>query len=247
MKRIIWTAAVWAAVGVTSVHAQTAIGIANSRSNSAALSRSSSTAIGGGNATGGQAVATGGNVNIAGAPAQTASTTTTTLNGHQRIDTTPQISAPGLTSSFGSCLGSVSGGGAVTGFGLTFGGTIEDRGCTARQNAQLLWNMNLRQMAVGVMCEQESVRYANPAVCQQYLPQVQSAAAGPGPIFGGPAYNPAGPPPVVMQASETEQAEIDKLYVPGTPINLIDGKTGKERVCYEYNVKRHLCRMWAKN
>lgn len=258
MKWLIAAAAVLVAVSATSVHAQTAtatgtgtgIGVANSKSQSQA------TAIGGGNATGGQA-SSAVTINSAAQPAVTTAVTSQTVSGTQTLRNVPTVFAPGLSSAgLETCLGSFSVGAGWIGAGLTGGSTVTEEGCAARLDARTLWSFGLKKAAIARLCLRPAIYESMPEVCVQYLPR-QAAVVGPGPIVG-PApiigvqptvvpYNPAGPPPVVLQASSKEQEEIDKLYVPKTPIELIDGKTGKQRVCNDYNVTEHLCRRWAKH
>jgi len=230
MRKLLSAAAMLAAVNVTPVHAQTAtgtgVGIANSNSASQAV------AIGGGNATGGNA--TGGNVNIAATPATTS--TTSTVNGSQTLKNVPIVTSPGLTAAgLETCLGSASVGVGWLGAGFSGGSTYTDEGCQARLDARTLWAFGLHKAALARLCMRRDIYNSLPE-CARYLPQQPGVVA----------YNPNGPAPVVMTVTETEQAEIDRIYVRGHPIDLIDGKTNKRRTCYDYSTADHVCKRWAK-
>ena len=91
----------------------------------------------------------------------------------------PAAMAPGLTSSFGTCLGSVGFGGAVPGYGGGFGFTYPDKHCNAREDAKILAALvggpaavarmcqvrdNAKALAaVGIQCPGSSVRTSAPA------------------------------------------------------------------------------------
>jgi hypothetical protein len=196
--------------------AQTAVGVGVGTARSASTSTARATAIGGGSATGGAAIATGGNVTIGASPATTTNTTTT--NGS--LSTVPNVFAPGLTSAaLETCLGSVSGGGSWLGTGITLGGTIPDPSCTARLDARTLWSFGLKKAAVARLCASVDIYNSMPDVCTIYLPRPVAAGS------------------VVSVTSRTE-------YV-GGPIELVDGRTGLQRTCNDYNVARQRCRQWA--
>jgi len=179
-------------------------GIANSRSQSGA------TAIGGGNATGGNARSSN-NLSInSNVPANTASSVTSHLNEKN----VPAVFAPGLTAAgIETCLGSVSGGGAAMGWGFSFGSTVPDVGCQARLDARTLWAFGLKAAAVARMCQLGDVERSMPTVCAKYAPR-----------------------PVYAQAAP---------YA-GGPIELVEGSTGKVRMCNVYDAVRQRCRVWAK-
>jgi len=199
-------------IAQTATATGTGVGVANSRSQSAA------TAIGGGNATGGNAVANsaGGhsqatiNSNAAAIPANTSASITTVPNAY----------APGLTAAgLETCLGSVSGGGSALGWGAVFGTTIQDPGCAARLDARTLWSFGLKKAAIARLCLMNDVYRSMPEVCVQYLPQQPgyvAASAEPLPYTGGPVE-------VVMRGS------------------------GQHRMCAEFDEIRHRCRVWARN
>ena len=82
----------------------------------------------------------------------------------------PNADAPALTSS-GVCYGSFSAGGSGPGLGLSFGKTIEDDECQARENARVLFGMGAASLAMAVMCQIDEVAEADmqekPYICPQ--------------------------------------------------------------------------------
>ena len=73
----------------------------------------------------------------------------------------PGIAAPGLAASAIACLGSVSGGGSVAGFGAGLGATYLDRNCEARIVADQLYRYGFRKQAVQLLInEHRMVRRA---------------------------------------------------------------------------------------
>jgi hypothetical protein len=132
-----------------------------------------------------------------------------------------------------TCLGSISGGGAFVGTGFSFGSTIPDPGCAARLDARTLWSFGLKRAAVARLCEGTDVYNAMPEVCGQYLPSHASAVAVAVPV-GYPA--PVGPAGYYYDDIDT--------YRSGS-IMLVDGKTGKERLCTDYDKGHQRCRLWS--
>src|ERR1700753_2821836 len=109
---------------------------------------------------------------------------TSTVPADQTVRNVPSVGAPGLAAAgLETCLGSVSGGGAVVGTGFTFGTTIPDPGCAARLDARTLWSMGLKKAAVARLCLNSDVLRAMPEVCVKYLPPPAPGypAAPPGP------------------------------------------------------------------
>ena len=184
-------------------------GIAASRSNAA------STAIGGGNATGGSATITSNPTAaiISTVPANTTQTITT--QGHSSVSTVPSVFAPGLAAAgIESCLGSVSGGGSFLGTGITLGGSIPDGDCSTRLDARTLWAFGLKKAAVARLCLSRPIYESMPEVCVNYLPHQPVAAV-----------------PVAST-------------LPGQ-IWLVEGSTGHDRLCNRYDAQHQKCRAWA--
>jgi hypothetical protein len=196
--------------------AQTATGIGVARSSSSSAAQA--VAISGQGGQGGQ----GGSANSAltiNNPANTTSTVNQNLNttGTSTIKNVPTVFSPGLAAAgLETCLGSVSAGVGVIGTGVSFGTTIPDAGCAARLDARTLWSMGLRKAAVARLCLNTDIYHSMPEICDTYLPQ----QAG---------YQVAAAP-----------AE----YV-GGPVEVIVQKTGERRMCGDYDVARHRCRVWA--
>jgi hypothetical protein len=153
-----------------------------------------------------------------------------TVPAEQTVKNVPSAFAPGLAAAgLETCLGSVSGGGSFVGTGFSFGITIPDPGCAARLDARTLWSMGLKKAAVARLCLNGDIYRAMPEVCDQYLPP---------PAPGYPA-----PPPVPTRYAQAEASE-EQPYT-GGDIWLVEGATGKNRLCNDYDVTQQRCRVWA--
>ena len=153
-----------------------------------------------------------------------------TVPAKQTVKNVPTAFAPGLAAAgLETCLGSVSGGGSFVGTGFSFGTTIPDPGCAARLDARTLWSMGLKKAAVARLCLNGDIYRAMPEVCDQYLPR---------PAPGYPA-----PPPVPARYAQAEASE-EQPYT-GGDIWLVEGATGKNRLCNDYDVTQQRCRVWA--
>lgn len=158
------------------------------------------------------------------------------VSGTQTIRSAPGIVAPGLNAAgLETCLGAVSGGGSVVGFGASFGTTVPDPGCAARLDARTLWSMGLKSAAVARLCLTAEIQRSMPDICERYLPRLPAPAPSGFGFFAAAAPAPyvAGPPPAA-----------DAEYT-GGPIVLIEGRTGEARLCADYDVARARCRAWA--
>src|SRR6478609_2488029 len=152
-------------------------------------------------------------------------TTNSTVPADQTVRNVPGIVAPGLAAAgLETCLGSVSGGGAFVGTGFSFGTTIPDPGCAARLDARTLWSMGLKKAAVARLCLTGDIYRAMPEVCDKYLPPRARA-----------------PVPAVYARAEAS----DEQPYTGGDIWLVDGTTGKNRLCKDYDVTQQRCRVWA--
>lgn len=191
----------------------------------------SSTATGVGNATStssAQAISgqggTGVGVGVGGNPSATI-ITSSTVPANQTVKNVPSVVAPGLAAAgLETCLGSVSGGGSFVGTGFSFGTTIPDPGCAARLDARTLWSMGLKKAAVARLCLNGDIYRAMPEVCDRYLPRAR--------------------PPVPTVYAQAEASE-EQPYT-GGDIWLVDGATGKNRLCNDYDVAQQRCRVWAR-
>src|ERR1700754_1896421 len=94
----------------------------------------------------------------------------------QTVRNVPSVFAPGLAAAgLETCLGSVSGGGALVGTGFSFGSSIPDPSCAARLDARTLWSMGLKKAAVARLCLNSDINRAMPEVCAIYLPRAPLA------------------------------------------------------------------------
>src|SRR3954469_10548259 len=171
-----------------------------------------------------QAISGQGGVGIA------AITSNSSVPDKQTIKNVPSVFAPGLSAAgLETCLGSVSAGGAFVGTGISFGTTVPDPACAARLDARTLWSMGLKKAAVARLCLNGDIYRAMPEVCVKYLPRA-----------------PANPTPLPA-ATRTAQAEAaDEQPYTGGDIWLVEGATGKTRLCKDYDVAQQSCRVWAR-
>jgi hypothetical protein len=100
-----------------------------------------------------------------GAPGSSAYNTQMTENvnysGSQTIKTNPAIQAPGLTTTLSdTCMGSVSVGVSVPGFGATGGTTLVDQACVRRLDAREFRAMGLTDVALALLCQSDANRRA---------------------------------------------------------------------------------------
>jgi hypothetical protein len=158
-----------------------------------------------------------------------ANNTSISTPADQTIRNVPTAFAPGLAAAgLETCLGSVSGGGSWLGTGISLGGSIPDPGCATRLDARTLWSMGLKKAAVARLCLNSDIYRSMPDVCYQYLPT--SAAPAPyvvAPIGASPID--LNPPPVGFASRD---------------VWLVNGKTGKDQLCRDYDAPRQRCRHW---
>jgi len=179
----------------------------------------------------GVARSTSGSQAISGQGGSATITSNSTVPADQTIKNVPSVFAPGLAAAgLETCLGSVSGGGAFVGTGFSFGTSIPDPSCAARLDARTLWSMGLKKAAVARLCLNGDIYRAMPDVCVIYLPRAPVA----------PIYAPA----PVAYASAATTATDEQPYA-GGPILLVEDKTGKIRLCNDYDVTQQRCRVWA--
>jgi hypothetical protein len=157
-------------------------------------------------------------------------TTNSSVPADQTVRNVPGVVAPGLAAAgLETCLGSVSGGGAFVGTGFSFGTTVPDPGCAARLDARTLWSFGLKKAAVARLCLNPDINHAMPEVCVKYLPP-------PAPVYPAP---PVPTPYAQAEASSEEQpSTIGDIW-------LVQGKSGKNRLCKNYDVAQQSCRVWA--
>lgn len=185
----------------------TGVGVARSTSNAQAISGQGGTGVG-----------------------VAAITTNSSVPAEQTIKSVPGVVAPGLAAAgLETCLGSVSGGGALVGTGFSFGTTIPDPGCAARLDARTLWSFGLKKAALARLCLNPDINRAMPEVCDKYLP--------PPP--------PPHPAPTSFLARFALWEASDEQPYTGGDIWLVEGATGKKRLCNDYDVTQQSCRVWA--
>jgi hypothetical protein len=157
-------------------------------------------------------------------------TTNSTVPADQTVRNVPSVVAPGLAAAgLETCLGSVSGGGAFVGTGFSFGTTVPDPGCATRLDARTLWSFGLKKAAVARLCLNDDIYRAMPEVCRKYLPRTE------------PGYS--APQPVPTRYAQAEASEEQPYR--GGDIWLVEGVTGKDRLCHDYDVAQQRCRVWA--
>jgi hypothetical protein len=92
------------------------------------------------------------------APYPTATTTT--------VRNSPQVFAPSMQPTT-PCTSVVSGGMSVVGFGMSLGGSYEDKECTRREFARVLAQMGYSDAGLAVLCRNEEVAAAAPQLCKR--------------------------------------------------------------------------------
>jgi hypothetical protein len=157
-------------------------------------------------------------------------------SGTQTIKNVPTVFAPGLAAAgLETCLGSVSAGAGVVGTGATFGTTIPDPGCAARLDARTLWSFGLKKAAVARLCLTIDIYNSMPEVCSIYLPRP-------------PQYQPTGFWDGVQHAFQPQPVAVatapESGYT-GGPVEVIIHRTGEHRMCDDYDMGRHRCRVFA--
>lgn len=114
--------------------------------------------------------ATGVGVGVARSYSDGSSANNSMTNNYEAVDlrdNTPDAYAPPLATSNGTCMGSSSIGGSGPGLGLSVGSTWRDDACSRRYNAQMMHALGHADVAVNIMCQDESVAQAAPHLCPQ--------------------------------------------------------------------------------
>jgi hypothetical protein len=215
------------------------IGFGQATSNANAGNATSTSTATGGNAGGGQSSLTINNNGQATDPSgvvrtRTDGTLDTRVSGGTvsrqtgGLRNVPAVFAPGLAAAgLETCLGSVSGGISGMGFGGSFGTTVPDRGCSARLDARTLWSMGLKKASVARLCLTPEIQQSMPEVCAEYLPvQTQPGVYAPAPT---------------VQAARLEPAPYT-----GGAVEVVERRTGKTRLCAQYDQSRGRCLSWAR-
>jgi len=193
-------------------------GSATGGNSSASTGPSSSTSsTGPSSATGGNSGAisakSGASKAIAGSSVSSGGTSNVTLNsggsgtstdniqysGSYTVRDVPPVAPPGLYGGTNPCTVGVSGGLSVTGFGLGLGGTWSDRGCERRNGAVILFQANMPEVAVSLLCQDSDMRAAFLNAGKPCPQDRQAAAAQPAPV----ATSTPAPPPVAAMPAAT--------------------------------------------
>jgi hypothetical protein len=80
--------------------------------------------------------------------------------GSYTVHNTPDVAAPALFGGTNPCSVGVSAGVGVAGFGLSAGSTWSDRGCERRNSAVILFQANMPDVAVALLCQDHDIRSA---------------------------------------------------------------------------------------
>jgi hypothetical protein len=144
---------------------------------------------------------------------------------NQTVKNVPNIYAPGLAAAGSEvCLGSISAGGAAAGFGLTIGGTYNDRGCQLRLNARTLAVLGYPAAARETMCLDPDVRQAMATAGTPCRADAAYAYKDPptGAIKGAAATDPRKPKRVAAQpAPATVDAQQPQEAPPAESKNIL--------------------------
>ncbi|MFC5474864.1 hypothetical protein [Paraherbaspirillum soli] len=113
--------------------------------------------------TSGTGTAAGATTSAVGDPGSSPNNTKATVDytGSYSIKTTPNVVAPSLTTTLSdTCMGSVSFGVSVTGFGATAASTMVDQACVRRLDAREFRSMGMNDVALALLCQGEANRKA---------------------------------------------------------------------------------------
>ncbi len=111
-------------------------------------------------------------------------------SGTYTVKDNPPVAPPSIFGGTNPCTVGVSGGVSVTGFGLGLGGSWSDKGCERRNGAVILFQANMPDVAVALLCEDSNMESAFSAAGKP-CPQAR-AAAQPAPVaMATPAAAPA--------------------------------------------------------
>ena len=77
-------------------------------------------------------------------------------SGKYTVKSTPSVFAPAAYAT-SPCRIAISGGVSVIGWGASMGGSVEDEGCTLRENARILNSLGANEAALKLMCNEPKV------------------------------------------------------------------------------------------
>jgi len=105
-------------------------------------------------------------VNNNGSPIPSSTTQQVNYSG-----TTTQRSTPAVVGTVMNpttpCTSVITGGGSVIGFGIQLGASLEDKECTRREFARVLMAMGQMDAGMSILCGNEMVAKAAPAICKK--------------------------------------------------------------------------------
>lgn len=121
----------------------------------------SSSTVNAGQQQGQQQLSVAGDYYESGASRTASGTQQIRYSGGYDLDNVPNVVAPALTTTLTeTCMGSSSVGGAVSGFGLSFGTTWRDSACVRRLDSRELNSLGYTLGAKELMCDSDKVRAA---------------------------------------------------------------------------------------
>lgn len=122
------------------------------------------------------------------------------INSEAKIRNTPSVSAPPLTSSNDTCMGSSSGSINAPGIGLSLGSTWVDENCKLLKNSRELWNMGMKAASLALMCNDVANRTALELTgfeCPQTTARKNADSARPAAILDGRDTGYTGNDPII--------------------------------------------------
>jgi hypothetical protein len=234
-----------------------AIGIGQSQSQSSSASKAVSVSRGGAGGVG-TATATGGNARGGAARASNSLTfnspsatnnrsdTRTRISGRQ--DTTANAIAPALVASaVGTCLGSTSAGVGITGFGASFGSTVQDRNCDLRMFSEALLKTGQRNAATAILCRNPdvylaftSVGVACPVLPDGYTVAGQQAGVQPYQVYQTTTRGALVPRSEVVPVSKGQYAPV-RVSNAQHDQEAAEAKAAAARIAAEYKTAKASC------
>ena len=116
------------------------------------------------------------NINMPAAPAHTTQDVNYNTSGTTTVKMAPPVSAPALTSSNDTCMGSSSFGASGVGFGISIGSSWTDANCIMLKNAREMFNMGMPDVAFARLC-MDALNKEAIELTGRVCPQTAKAAA----------------------------------------------------------------------
>jgi hypothetical protein len=224
MKRLL-VGLVCSALLAPAAMAQTADSLSGAQSFSSSKAASNSVAAG---------VGTGGTSSLS-----YSSTVTNTIprNTTATIHNTPDVGLPGLFGGTNPCTVGATGGLSLAGVGVGLGGQWAAAGCERRNASVILFQANMPDVAVALLCQDDQIRTAFREVGKpcpaDRAETTAAAAAAPAPVAMAPTPAPAQvqqqqPMPVAAVQTQTTAAGKPAWCSTSSP------GTGADRTTYDY-------------